>query len=360
VVDDLHRVDSPAVFEFIDLLLERFTPRWSVVLASRDKPPVALARWRARGEVAEFRQADLRFDAASARALAAGAGLDGAGAQASFERTQGWPAGLQLALNVLRGAPGADLAGQSALIDRQVFEFLATEVLDRLPSALRRFLLSTSVLTELSATRCAALTGDAGAADHLDAIERAGLFVTTVAAPEPTLRLRDLFRDALQHRLQRERPGEVPAGEHLVAIGQARVLRRGGDVTLVAYAKTVAECLQAAQALAQDGIQAEVIDLRTLKPLDTDTVLASARKTGRVVVVHESAAPCGVGAEVAALVAEQAFASLRSPMRRLTGPDAPAAASWVLEQAGAPRPPVIVQAVRAQLGLPAAAATAAA
>lgn len=211
VVDDLHRVDNPAVFEFIDLLLERFTPRWSLVLASRDEPPVALARWRARGEVAEFRQADLRFDAGLARALVAGAGLDGGVAQALFERTQGWPAGLQLALNVLRGAPGAGLAGQSALIDRQVFEFLATEVLDRLPPALRGFLLSTSVLGELNAARCAALTGDAGAAEHLDAIERAGLFVTTVSEQEPTLRLHDLFRDALQHRLRRERPGEVQA-----------------------------------------------------------------------------------------------------------------------------------------------------
>ncbi len=145
--------------------------------------------------------------------------------------------------------------------------------------------------------------------------------------------------------------GEVPAGDHLVPLGKAAVRRRGSDVTLVSYAKTVAECLQAAQSLAELGVSAEVIDLRTLKPLDTETVLASVRKTGRLVVVHEAAAPCGVGAEVAALVSERAFASLRAPVRRLTGPDAPAASSWVLEEAGVPRAAAIVQAVSEQLGM---------
>jgi acetoin:2,6-dichlorophenolindophenol oxidoreductase subunit beta len=145
--------------------------------------------------------------------------------------------------------------------------------------------------------------------------------------------------------------GDQPDGEHLVPLGQAAVRRRGGDVTLVSYAKTVAECLQAAQTLAEQGISAEVVDLRTLKPLDTGTVLASVRKTGRLVVVHEAAAPCGVGAEVAAIVSEQAFTALKAPVRRLTGPDAPAASSWLLEQAGVPRAAAIVQAVREQFGL---------
>ena len=80
-----------------------------------------------------------------------------------------------------------------------------------------------------------------------------------------------------------------------------------------------------------------MIDLRTLKPLDEATLPRSVRKSGRLVVVHEAAAPCGVGAEIAALVSEQAFEALKSPVRRLTGPDAPAP-SWVLEQAGVPQP----------------------
>ncbi len=168
-----------------------------------------------------------------------------------------------------------------------------------------------------------------------------GLLKASIRDPNPVVFFTDL---ALLHDA-----GEVPLGEHVIALGQARVLRRGRDVTLVSYAKTVAECMAAAERLASDGVQAEVIDLRTLKPLDTATVLASARRTGRVVVVHEAAAPCGVGAEVAALVAEQAFGHLRAPVRRLTGPDAPAPASWVLEQAGVPRADDIVRAVRAQL-----------
>jgi len=140
-------------------------------------------------------------------------------------------------------------------------------------------------------------------------------------------------------------PGEVPEGEHVVPIGQAAVVRAGSDVTLVSYAKTVGHCLTAAERLAAQGIDAEVIDLRTLKPIDTPTILRSVRKTGRIVVVHEAAAPCGIGAEVAAIVGEQAFHALKAPVRRITGPDAPAAASWVLEQAGVPQPEAIQRAV---------------
>ncbi|MBS0551916.1 MAG: alpha-ketoacid dehydrogenase subunit beta, partial [Proteobacteria bacterium] len=98
-------------------------------------------------------------------------------------------------------------------------------------------------------------------------------------------------------------PGEVPDGETLVPLGQAAIARPGQDVTLVSYAKTVPVCLQAADALAAEGISAEVIDLRTIKPLDEAAVLTSSRRTGRVVVVHEASRTCGVGAEVAALVA---------------------------------------------------------
>jgi pyruvate dehydrogenase E1 component beta subunit len=108
-------------------------------------------------------------------------------------------------------------------------------------------------------------------------------------------------------------------------------------VTLVSYSKSVTTCLAAADQLAQRGVDAEVIDLRTLKPLDEATILRSVRKTGRLVVVHEAAAPCGVDAEVAAIVSEKAFAALKAPVRRITGPDAPAPSSWMLEQAALPQ-----------------------
>ncbi len=139
-------------------------------------------------------------------------------------------------------------------------------------------------------------------------------------------------------------PGEVPDGDHVVPIGKAAVRREGSDVTLISYAKTVHTCLSAAEALASDGVSAEVIDLRSLKPLDEETILASVRKTGRAVIVHEAAGPCGVGAEIAAILAEKAFASLKAPVVRLTGPDAPAAASFPLEAAFVPGVKAIVNA----------------
>ena len=144
-------------------------------------------------------------------------------------------------------------------------------------------------------------------------------------------------------------PGEVPEGDHLVPIGKAATRREGSTVTLISYGKTVQNCLTAAATLEADGISAEVIDLRSLKPLDETAILASVRKTGRAVVVHEAAGPCGVGAEVAAILSEKAFASLKAPVIRLTGPDAPAAASFPLEQAYVPQADRIVEAVRRQV-----------
>ncbi|HCZ15696.1 MAG TPA: transketolase C-terminal domain-containing protein [Accumulibacter sp.] len=140
--------------------------------------------------------------------------------------------------------------------------------------------------------------------------------------------------------------GEVPEGEHLLPLGKASVLRTGSDVTLVSYGKTVHACLAAAQQLAEAAISAEVIDLRSLKPLDEEAIMASVHKTGRLVVAHEAAKMAGVGAEIAAQVAERAFADLRAPIIRLGGPDAPAAASHPLEQAYAPSAEAICAAAR--------------
>jgi len=141
-------------------------------------------------------------------------------------------------------------------------------------------------------------------------------------------------------------PGEVPDGERILPIGEAHVVRPGRDVTLVSYGKTVHHCLSAAETLAGEGLDAEVIDLRTIKPLDMATILASVRKTGRLVVVHEANRLCGVGAEIAAQVAEEAFAALKAPVVRLGGPDAPVSASYPLEQASVPQAAAIADAAR--------------
>jgi pyruvate dehydrogenase E1 component beta subunit len=168
-----------------------------------------------------------------------------------------------------------------------------------------------------------------------------GLLAAAIRDENPVLFFQDI--GLLKHA------GEVPMGEHVVPLGQAAIRRSGQDVTFISYGKTVHSCLQAADALAQRGIWAEVIDLRTLKPLDEGRVLESVTKTGRAVIVHEAAAPCGVGAELAAILADKAFAHLKAPVVRITGPDAPVPASYPLEQAFVPQADAIVAAVDRQL-----------
>ncbi|WP_341676190.1 pyruvate dehydrogenase complex E1 component subunit beta [Niveibacterium sp. SC-1] len=143
-------------------------------------------------------------------------------------------------------------------------------------------------------------------------------------------------------------PGEVAEGEAaLVPIGKAALRRAGCDVTLVSYSKAVHTCLAAAEQLAAQGVEAEVLDLRTVKPLDEAAILRSVKKTGRLIVVHEGARFCGVGAEIAALVSEQAHAALKAPVRRITPPDVPVPASYALEQAFLPQAQAVVDAVLA-------------
>jgi pyruvate dehydrogenase E1 component beta subunit len=140
--------------------------------------------------------------------------------------------------------------------------------------------------------------------------------------------------------------GEVPTSDYVVPIGKAITRREGKDVTIVSYAKTVHHCLQAAETLAGEGISAEVIDLRSLKPLDENSILDSVRRTGRMVVVHEASRMCGVGSEIAAIVSEKAFGALKAPILRITGPDAPAPSSHLLEQAFIPQADTVAAAVR--------------
>ena len=118
--------------------------------------------------------------------------------------------------------------------------------------------------------------------------------------------------------------GEVPDDDFAVPIGQASVPRQGSDITLISYGLSVHHCLEAAVALETEGISCEVVDLRTVKPLDTATVLASVKKTGKACIVHEDNLTGGVGAEVAAILADQAFEHLDGPVQRVAAPDVPA------------------------------------
>jgi len=144
--------------------------------------------------------------------------------------------------------------------------------------------------------------------------------------------------------------GEVPEGEHLVPIGQADVKRHGKDVTLVSYSRSTIWALDAARQLAGEGIEAEVVDLRSLRPLDMATVANSVRKTNRAVIVEEGWPVYGIGAEAAASLQEQAFDYLDAPIMRVGGAEVPMPYSKVLEQAAIPGPSDIIEAVRRVLG----------
>jgi pyruvate dehydrogenase E1 component beta subunit len=140
--------------------------------------------------------------------------------------------------------------------------------------------------------------------------------------------------------------GDVPEGDHLTPIGKANISREGKDVTLISYSAMLLKCLTAAETLAQEGISAEVLDLRTLSPLDTETILASVRKTSRVVIAHEAVKQGGVGAEVAAIIAEEALDALDAPIARVASPFTPVPFSPTLEEAYRIRPEHIVAAAK--------------
>ena len=164
-----------------------------------------------------------------------------------------------------------------------------------------------------------------------------GLLAAAIRDPDPVV----LLEPKLHYRTLR---GDVPEGEHLVPLGEARLAREGRDLTLVAYGAMVPLAERAADALRADA-SVEVLDVRTLKPLDEDALLGSAAKTGRVVIVQEAPRTCGYAAELAAVLAEKAMLDLRAPVVRVTGYDVPYP-YWQIEDAYMPSVDRVVDAAR--------------
>jgi 2-oxoisovalerate dehydrogenase E1 component len=156
-----------------------------------------------------------------------------------------------------------------------------------------------------------------------------GLLKTSIRSDDPVI--------FLEHKKLMKLKGPVPDGEHFVPFGKASVVRQGKDLTIVAISYPVIEALNAASLLEKEGISVEVIDPRTLAPLDLDTILESVSKTHRLLVVDEDFSPCGAGAEIAAQVMEQGFYELDAPVRRLNGTFVPGPYSPPLEAAVIPR-----------------------
>jgi 2-oxoisovalerate dehydrogenase E1 component beta subunit len=164
-----------------------------------------------------------------------------------------------------------------------------------------------------------------------------GLLISAIRDRDPVLFLEP-------KRVYRAAKGEVPAGEYAVPLGKAAVTREGRQVTLVAWGAMWHEADQAAREAEAEGIDCEVIDLRSLQPLDVDTLVESVKKTGRAVIVHEAPRTCGFGAELTALLQERCFLSLEAPITRVTGFDTPF--PYTLEMEYLPRAPRILKALR--------------
>jgi 2-oxoisovalerate dehydrogenase E1 component beta subunit len=167
-----------------------------------------------------------------------------------------------------------------------------------------------------------------------------GLMTAAIRDPDPVIYLEHKF-------LYRRIKEELPEGEAVVPIGKARLAREGRDVSVVTYAAMLHVALEAAESAAKDGISVEVLDLRTLLPLDEEAVLATAAKTGKLIVLHEATRTGGPGGELAALVAERAFESLDAPIVRLAPPDTPVPYAPTLEEFFLPNAEKVGKAIRA-------------
>lgn len=164
-----------------------------------------------------------------------------------------------------------------------------------------------------------------------DAEDAKGLLIAAIRDDNPVV--------FIAHKLLMAKKGEVPDEEYVVPIGKAKIRREGKDVTLVSWSKMVLDTKAAAEELAEQGIDAEVIDLRTIKPMDEETLINSVKKTGRLVIVHEATRVNGFGAEIAATVSEKAFEYIKAPFLESPLPIAPppSAPFWKLHICPTPK-----------------------
>jgi pyruvate/2-oxoglutarate/acetoin dehydrogenase E1 component len=165
-----------------------------------------------------------------------------------------------------------------------------------------------------------------------------GLFKTAIRSDDPVF--------FLEHKSLQGLKGPVPDEEYLIPFGQATIAREGSDASVVALGNMLQQTLKVCDELARDGIEIEVIDPRTVSPLDIETILASVHKTGRLLIVDEDYSPCSIGAEVSAQVTARSFDDLDAPVMRLNGAFTPIPYSPPLEAAVVPNPRTITQAIR--------------
>lgn len=240
-------------------------------------------------------------------------------------------------------AVGAAMAGYRPVVEFMFSDFV-TCAMDLIcnQAAKQRFMLGGQVDIPL-VVRTPAGSGTGAAAQHSQSLEAWFCHIPglKVVMPSTPYDAKGLLKAAIrennpilffEHKLLYGTKGEVPDEEYLLPIGKADIKRPGKDLTMISYSLTLQKTLRAAEMLERDGIDAEVLDLRTITPLDERAIIASAKKTGRVLIVHESVQKFGVGAEIAGLIADsEAFFYLDRPIRRLGGEDMPIPYSPALE-----------------------------
>ncbi|MEO0944601.1 MAG: alpha-ketoacid dehydrogenase subunit beta [Pseudomonadota bacterium] len=255
-------------------------------------------------------------------------------------------------------AVGAAMTGLKPIFEFQFSDFAALAMEQIVNQAAKiRYMLGGSVSVPV-VMRFPAGSGTGAAAQHSQSIEAwlghvPGLKVVQPSTPEDA---KGLLLAALEdpdpvmifeHKILYKVKGAVPDGHYTTPIGKAAIRREGTALSIVATSLMVHKALEAAETLAAEGIDAEVIDLRTIRPMDRDTVLASVRKTGRLICVYEGVKTLGVGAEVSAMVAESdAFDFLDAPIIRLGGAESPIPYNPELEKAVVPQVPDILEAAR--------------
>lgn len=255
-------------------------------------------------------------------------------------------------------AVGAAMTGLRPIFEFQFSDFAALAMEQIVNQAAKvRYMLGGAVSIPL-VMRFPAGSGTGAAAQHSQSLEAwlahvpglkvlqpttpydaKGLLLAAIDDPDPVM--------IFEHKLLYKMKGDVPEGRYTVPIGKAAVRRKGRDVTIVATSIMVHKALEAAKTLADSGIDAEVIDLRCIRPIDRETVLTSVRKTSRLVCVYEAVKTLGIGAEISAMVAESdAFDYLDAPIVRLGGAESPIPYNPDLEKAAVPQVPDIITAVR--------------
>ncbi len=255
-------------------------------------------------------------------------------------------------------AVGAAMMGYRPVVE-YIFSDFIMQAMDPIvnQAAKMRYMLGGQVNVPI-VFRMPAGAGTGAAAQHSQSIEAWFCHIPglKVVAPGSPYDAKGLLKSAIrsdtpvlffEHKLGYQVMGEVPEEEYTVPLGKADVKREGEDLTIISYSYTLQKALEAAKLLEQDGISAQVLDLRSLSPLDEQAIIACAKKTGRVLISHEAVQECGIGAEVLSAISESdAFFSLKKPVKRFGGRAMPVSFTQTIENAVIPQPEGIYQAAK--------------